>query len=74
VIATVDLMEVIWGVATLTALLLIAVVALFYVRKRFCGCSTRQSPDSGFTLEDLRQMHRNGEISDKEYNLLRKNL
>ena len=73
-IATVDLMEVIWGVAALAVLLLAAVVALFYVRKRFCGHASRQSPDSGFTLDDLQRMHRNGEISDKEYNLLRKNL
>lgn len=73
-IAAIDLMEIIWGVAALAASLLVAVVALLYVRKRFSGCSHRQSPDSGFILDDLQRMHRNGEISDKEYNLLRKNL
>ena len=70
-IAAIDLMEIIWGVAALAALLLVAVVALLYVRKRFSGCSPQQSPDSGFTLDDLRRMHRDGEVSDKEYNLLK---
>lgn len=73
-IAAIDLMEIVWGVAALAAILLVAVVALLYVRKRFSGRSHRQSPGSGFTLDDLRRMHRNDEISDKEYNLLRKNL
>jgi uncharacterized membrane protein len=74
VIAAIDLMEIIWGVAALAALLLVAVVALLYVRKRFSGCSHRQSPGFGFTLDDLRRMRREGEISDKEYNLLKEKL
>lgn len=74
VIAAVDLMEIIWSVAALAAILLSAVIALLYVRKRLRGHASRQSPDSGFTLDDLRQMHHNGEISDKEYNLLKEKL
>lgn len=74
VIAAVDLMEIIWGGAALAALLLGAVVALLYVKKRFRGQGPWQSPDSGFTLDDLRRMHRDGEISDKEYNLLKEKL
>lgn len=70
-IAAIDLMEIIWGVAALAALLLVAVVALLYVRKRFSGRNHRQLPDSGFALEDLWQMHRDGKISDEEYNLLK---
>ncbi len=73
-VAAIDLMEIIWGVAALAALLLVAVVALLYVRKRFSDCSHRQLLDSGFTLDDLRQMHRDGKISDKEYNLLKEKL
>jgi hypothetical protein len=61
-----DLFERIWP--TLLVLLLIAIVGgLFamWLRRRL-GAKEESSP-AGFSLEDLRRMHREGEMSDEEF-------
>jgi len=52
--------------------LLIIVVAGAYVvmwlRRRYWGADDGAAPSTGFTLADLRDLHRSGQISEEEFN------
>jgi len=50
----------------LVVLVIVVVVVALVLRKRFTG-SEPQMPATGFSISDLRDMHRKGQISDKEF-------
>ncbi len=50
-------------------LVVLAGLAVMLYRRRYF--STRTDETQGFTLADLRQMHRAGQLSDEEYERMR---
>ena len=60
-----------FGVFLSCMLLLIVVIAAAYgviwFRKRMWGADEGEMPNMGFTLGDLRQLHKSGKISDEEF-------
>ena len=56
---------ILWWSAVLIALLIVALIAVAQVKKRLMN---QDEPASGgFTLADLRDMHRQGRMSDAEF-------
>jgi hypothetical protein len=43
--------------------------AVVWLRKRYWGGESEDVPHAGFTLGDLRQLHKSGRISDQEFEL-----
>jgi len=58
----------------LALLLLVGLIVLYIIRKRLSPRSQDFSDSSTFTLQDLRQMHRDGKITEEEFNLLKEKL
>ena len=56
------------GLVLLILAALLGVVLLLYRRRYF---SVRSDRTPGFTLGDIREMHRNGQLSDEEYERMR---
>ena len=59
---------IIWSLV-LVVLILAGFVAVSYVKKRLRNDDDAKDParELGFTLSDLRQLHRSGQISDEEF-------
>jgi hypothetical protein len=55
-----------WSIITL-GLLLVGMMAAARLRRRMKQEDVATGPASGFTLSDLRQMHRAGQITDAEF-------
>jgi uncharacterized membrane protein len=49
----------------LVGVVIVGGVLIYYVRKWMAGDST--TPAEGFTLQDLRDLHARGELTDEEY-------
>lgn len=59
-----------WG--ALALVLLVALwIAWSWVRKWYFGQAANNSHEALWTLQDLRQMHERGEITEDEYEILR---
>jgi len=60
-----------FGVFLSCMLLLIVVIAgayaVMWLRKRMWGSEEAETPSMGFTLGDLRQLHKAGKLSDEEF-------
>ncbi|HEY2586473.1 MAG TPA: SHOCT domain-containing protein [Tepidisphaeraceae bacterium] len=54
-----------WWLIVLVGLVLAGFVAVAQVKKRLMR--TDDSPGSGFTLSDLRRLHREGKMTDEEF-------
>jgi hypothetical protein len=57
--------NVLWWSVVLIGLVLVAFVAVAQVKKRFVRSDDAAGP--GFTLADLRALHRSGKMSDEEF-------
>lgn len=57
--------EAMWWLIVLVGLLLAGFVAVTQVKKRLMRSD--DSPGSGFTLSDLRRLHREGKMTDEEF-------
>lgn len=57
--------NVMWWSMVLIGLLLAAFVAVAQVKKRLIRSD--DSPGSGFTLSDLRRLHKEGKMTDEEF-------
>ncbi len=68
----IDLTEtIIWALVTLALFVVLGFGVLIY-RRRYLSPRSEQS--EGFSLEDIRQMHRSGQLSDEEYDRMRRAL
>ena len=71
-VAAIDPVDIVWIAAALGLMLAGAVVAWIFIKRRY---GSLQEPQQGlktpFTLEQLRQMLDQGEISEPEYHVLR---
>lgn len=75
VIAKIDPGYIVWIGSVLGLLLLLGTVAMVIIRKRLRpGSDEDIQPGVVFSLEDLRNMHQKGQISEKEYEALRKQI
>jgi len=70
----INLQDVIKISLLLVLLLLVGFIVLYIIRKRLSPSSQDFSNSSAFTLQDLRQMHRDGKITEEEFNLLKDKL
>ena len=54
-----------WGIGSIILLIVLAAPLVWWLRKRLSPNEDFRGP--GFTLSDLRQLHKSGQISDDEY-------
>jgi len=52
----------------LLAVVVAAAYGVIWLRKRMWGTEEGEPPGAGFTLGDLRELHKSGKISDEEFN------
>ena len=69
-IAKIDPSDILWIIVTIAVLLVVATIAMIVVKRRFSGGSY-DAPPVAFTLEDLRKMRDNEEITEEEYTVLK---
>ncbi len=71
-LAEIDQNNVLWIIITVPLLLMAAAVGMWLIRRKFKP--DQPPPDSNdvsFTLDQLRQLHSQGQISDKEFQRLK---
>jgi hypothetical protein len=54
-----------WAVGIILLMIVIAAPVVFWLRKRLSPGEESRGP--GFTLADLREMHKKGQMSDEEF-------
>jgi putative oligomerization/nucleic acid binding protein len=54
-----------WAVGIIVLMIVIAAPVIFWLRKRLAPGEETRGP--GFTLADLREMHKKGQMSDAEF-------
>lgn len=59
--------EVAVAIAIVLAAALVLVALVAWARRRLVGGDDRDARPGGFTLSDLRQLHREGKMSDEEF-------
>jgi hypothetical protein len=59
------------GLVLLVLVSVLGVVLLLYRRRYFAGL---RDESTGFTLADIRRMYKNGQLSDAEYERMRKSV
>ncbi|MGD0540971.1 MAG: hypothetical protein ABSB33_05595 [Tepidisphaeraceae bacterium] len=55
----------------LLIMVIVATYAVMWLRKRLWGPEDADLPATGFTLGDLKQLHREGKLTDQEFQLAR---
>jgi hypothetical protein len=64
-----DGMRILWVSLLLIGLLIAAFVIVAQVRRRLRADDAPLAGNAGFTLSDLRQLHKSGQMSDREFEL-----
>lgn len=60
-------MDILLAVAGIAVLAIVLVAVALVVRKKYMNQQSDASQGTGFTLSDFRRMHREGQLSDAEY-------
>jgi hypothetical protein len=63
-----DPLSVVFACLLLAVLVLAWAYAVMWLRRRYWGADDGAVPSTGFTLADLRELHRSGQISEEEFN------
>jgi hypothetical protein len=63
-----DALSVVFACLLLAVLVLAWAYAVMWLRRRYWGADDGAVPSTGFTLADLRELHRSGQISEEEFN------
>lgn len=63
-----DALSVVFACLLLAVMLLVWAYAVMWLRRRYWGADDGAVPSTGFTLADLRDLHRSGQISEEEFN------
>ncbi len=71
-----DSSEILWWLGVILAAVVAILLVAIIVRRRFmAGEQDAENPAaSGFTLGDLREMHRNGQLNDEEFEVAKKGM
>jgi hypothetical protein len=63
-----DPFSVVFACLLLAVVVLAGAYAVMWLRRRYWGPDDGAVPSTGFTLADLRELHRSGQISEEEFN------